>query len=140
MFQQMSNLSHVKGTLISSITNLVYELPHKLQKRLKTQDLRRFKNIRKISNLGGDFLINQCPVSLKEIKVWQQWSKNTQKQIPKFSCPVQFQQITLFCSKYFAQHCLSKQILSQTRPNLFQTSILNIFYNAISHFSISPKI
>ena len=37
----------------SSITNLVHELPHDLPNDLRL-DLQKLRNIRKISNLGGD--------------------------------------------------------------------------------------
>ena len=43
----------VKRTLMSSITNLVHELPHELPNDLRL-DLQKLRNIRKISNLGGD--------------------------------------------------------------------------------------
>ena len=39
----------------------------RVAKRLKTQDLRKLGNIRKMSNLGGDAA--QCPVFLLEIKL-----------------------------------------------------------------------
>ena len=78
--------------MISSIANLVYKLPHELPNDLR---LRTLGYIRKISNLSRDTA--QCPVSLTEIKLWQQKSKSTQKQISNFSFPVQFYQIYLFC-------------------------------------------
>ena len=77
--------------------------PSGVAERLKTQDLRKYGNISKISNAGED--IAQRPVSLPEIKLWQQQSKNSQKQISNFSCPVLFYCISLFCSKYFVQDC-----------------------------------
>ena len=70
---------------------------------LKTQHLRKIGNIGKFLNLVGD--IAQSPVSLPKIKLWQQKSKNTQKQISNFSGPVQFYWISPFCSKYFAKDC-----------------------------------
>ena len=88
VFQYKSNSPQVKRDLIASITNFVYELPHKLPSHLRLWKLR---NIRKISNQGGH--IAQCPVSLPETKVWQQQLKNTQKYI---SCPVQFYQTFYF--------------------------------------------
>ena len=99
--------------MIFSIANLVYELPHELPSNLR---LRILGNIRKISNLGAD--IAQCPVSLPEIKLWQQQSKNIQKQISNFSCPVQFYWISLFCSKYFAQDY--RQFPGKTDDKIFQ--------------------
>ena len=41
----------VKRCLISSITNLVHELPYELPNDLR---IRRLGNIKKMSNLGGD--------------------------------------------------------------------------------------
>ena len=42
---------------------------HTRKKKKKTEDLRKYGNIRKISNLEG--YIAQCPVSPPEIKLWQ---------------------------------------------------------------------
>ena len=78
-----------------------------LAERPDSQDLMKKGNNRKISNCGGD--IAQCPLFLPEIKLQQQQSKKMQKQISTFSCPVQFYLISLSCSKYFVQDCLSKQ-------------------------------
>ena len=50
IFQYRSNSPQVKGTLISSIANLVYELPNELPNDFR---LRILGNIRKISNLSG---------------------------------------------------------------------------------------
>ena len=41
-------------------------------------------------------------VSFPEIKLWQQQSKNTQKQISNFSCPFLFYWISLLCFKHIA--------------------------------------
>ena len=46
-------LTTSKGNVISSIRNLVYELPHELPNNLRLKDLSKEGNIRKISNLGG---------------------------------------------------------------------------------------
>ena len=70
--------------------------------RLKTQDLRKPGNIRKVTNSSG--LIAQCPFSLQKIRLWQQQLKDTQKQIPNFSFPVQFYWISSFCSKCFVRN------------------------------------
>ena len=77
IFQYRSDSPQVKGNLISSITNLLYELPHELPNDLR---LRKLGNIRKISNLGGH--IAQYLVSLQELRICEQQLKNTQKQIP----------------------------------------------------------
>ena len=45
----MSDSPQIKQNLISSIENLVYELPHELPNDLR---LRKLGNTRKISNLG----------------------------------------------------------------------------------------
>ena len=82
----------------------------RVTERLKTQDLRKLGNIRKMSN-SGDHLA-QCLVSLQvqELRLSEQHLKNMQTQILNFSFPVQFYCITTFCSKYFVQDCLSKQM------------------------------
>ena len=74
--------------------------------QLKTQDLRKLGNIRKISNLVGH--IAQCLVSLQGFRLWKQQLKNKQKQIPNSPFPVQFYWLTPFCSKYFVRDYLSK--------------------------------
>ena len=57
IIQHMSESPQVKQYLISTITNLVHELPNNL----------RLENIRKISNVSGDAA--QCPVFPPEIKL-----------------------------------------------------------------------
>ena len=104
IFQCRYNSQKVKGNLISSIANLVYELPHEL---LHDLILRILGNIRNISNLVRH--IAQCLVSLQELRLCEQQLKNMQKQIPNFSFPVQFYWITPFCSKYFLQDCSQLQ-------------------------------
>ena len=94
MFWYRSNLPQEKQTLISSITNLAYNV------RL---DHHKWRNIRQISNLGVG--IAQWSVSLQEIKVWQYQSKNMQKKVSNYFCPVQFYWISLFCSKFLDQDC-----------------------------------
>ena len=68
MSQYRLDLRQVKRALISSTTNLVYELPRELPNDLRL-GFRKLGNIRKISNLDGDIV--WCPVSLKKIKLWQ---------------------------------------------------------------------
>ena len=51
-------------------TKLGITIASRVTKRLKTQDLTKSRNAKKILNLCGD--IAQCPVSLPEINVWQQ--------------------------------------------------------------------
>ena len=71
----------------------------RVAERLKTQDLRKLGNIRKISDLGRHKA--QCPVSLQKIKLWQQQLKNTQKQVPDLFLS-SFTR-SLFFSKYFVR-------------------------------------
>ena len=89
-------------------------------------------NVRKISNLGGD--IAQCLVSLQELTLCQQQLKNTQKQIPNFSFPVQFYWITPFCSKYFVRDCLSKQIFGSNSAQSPSNSNFLTFFITPKHF------
>ena len=129
VFQYRFDSPNIKRTLISSIANSVYELPHEVPNN-KTQDLRKLGNIRKISNLGGH--IAQCLVSLQEIRLWQQQLKYTQNLIPNFSFLVQFYWISPFCSKYFVRDYLSKQIFG---PNLAQFPS-NSFSVTSKHFFV----
>ena len=88
MFQYRSKSPQVKQYLVSSMVNLVYELPNDLRvasrvsERLKTQGRRKLGNIGKISNFVGD--VAQCTVSPREIKLCQQQSKNTQSRYQTF--------------------------------------------------------
>ena len=67
--------------------------------RLKTQDLTKFGKIGKTANLGGD--IAQCPVSLPEIKLWQQQYPKIWKNRQNVSFSVQFYWIFFTLAKYF---------------------------------------
>ena len=89
----------------------------RVAKQLKSQDLRKKKNIRKMLNLVGGRA--QCAVSLPKIEIWQWQSKDMENSIPNCSWPVQFYWISLFCSKYFAQDYPSKDIF---RLKLVQSS------------------
>ena len=75
----------------SKITNLVHSLPHELVNDLK-QKIRKPQIWMKIA---------QCPVTLPEIKLWQQHAQNTKKQISNFSSLAQFYRISIICSRYF---------------------------------------
>lgn len=79
-----------------------------VSERLKTEDLRKLVNIRKISNLG------------REIKLATGVRKSTQKLISKFSNPIQFDWI-----RYFVANILSKLWLKS--PRLKRTPILLLF-------------
>ena len=102
ILQQRSDQRQVKRNVISTMANVVYELPHQLPNDLRLRILRNNKILGK-SKIWVETA--QCSVSLPEIKLWQQQSRNTQKQIPNVSCTVQFYWISLFCFKYFAQDC-----------------------------------
>ena len=82
----------------------------RVDKRLKTQDLRNLGNIRQISNLGGG--IGQYPVSLTEMKLWQQQlKKDTKVDLKAFLfCPVSLG-LSIYLSIfpiYFVQNCRQK--------------------------------
>ena len=107
IFLYRSDSPQIKQNLISS----------RVVEQLQTQGIRKRDNIRKVLNLGGH--TTQCLVSLHELKLSQQQSeKNTQKQIPNVSFPVQFYWITPFCSKYFVWDCRlnSGMICIRMRP------------------------
>ena len=89
-----------KTKLDIQYSKLDKELPYELSNDLR---LRKLGSIQKISNLGGH--IAQCLASLQELRTFQQQLKNTQKQIPNFSSPLQFYWIIPFCSKYFVREC-----------------------------------
>lgn len=55
---------------------------------LRTQDLKNFRNVRKMLKLGGD--VAQFPLSSLGVKLLQQRSKMTIKQISELSGAVQF--------------------------------------------------
>ena len=65
---------------------------HDIYKGLETQELIKLGKFGKISKMGRSRA--QYPVSLPKIKFWYQWSKITQKQIPKFLRPPQFHLIS----------------------------------------------
>ena len=100
VFKYRSDSPQVQENMISTITNLKYELSHELPNDLR---LRILGNIGEIANQGGD--IAQCPAPFPKIKLWQWQLKITQKQIRNFSCSVQFYWISLFCSRYFVWDC-----------------------------------
>ena len=97
-----------------------------------TSDLGPQKIMKYYKNLKFGWTHNLKLVSLEEIRLWQQQLKNTQKQIPNFSFPVQLYQISPFCFKQFVWDCLSKQIFG---PKLAQPP----FNSNFLAFSITPK-
>ena len=96
----------------------------KKKKRVKSQDLRKLGNYRKILNLV------ECPASLQEIKLWQQQLKNTLAQVLNFSCSVQFYWIFLLCSKHFIQDCSFQKFQRNLRILLeFLEPIIALYSN-----------
>ena len=81
---------------IYTITNLLYEMPNDLRLRILGDQ----KILEKTQ-----IWINTCPVSLQQIRLWQQQLKNRQKQISNFSFPIQFYWISLFYNEYFVRGC-----------------------------------
>ena len=74
-----------KRKLYIQHTKLGTRVASRVAERLRTQDLRKLENIRKISNLGGR--LAQCLVSLiflQELRLCKQQLKITQKQIQTF--------------------------------------------------------
>ena len=69
-------------------------LTSRVAERLKTQDLRKSGNIGNMTKMAGGRA--QYPVFLPQIEIWYYWSKITQKQISKFSCPFLLNFLTLF--------------------------------------------
>ena len=90
----------VNPNSISSIIILEYKLPDELPNDLKYRVL---VNIRKISNLDG--YRAQCPVFLPGIKLCQERSKNTDKQISKLCSLVQFYWVVIICCNRFVHDC-----------------------------------
>ena len=104
----------------------------RVAERLKTQDLRKLGNIRKISSLGGH--IAQCLVSLQELRLCQLQLKNTQKQVPNCSSPVQFYWIIPFSSRYFIRDRLSKHIFGPNSAQFPSNSNFSTFFITPKHF------
>ena len=94
----------------------------RVAERLKTQDLRKLGNIRKLSKLHG--MIAQYPGSLPKWKFCQYQQKALERQKLKFSCCVLFHMKTRVSLKYFVSYCLWKLFLILNRPRLLQTLFL----------------
>ena len=114
-----SELTQVKRNLISSIINFPCELPFVLPSSGRPRILGNQEILEQITNLGGD--IAQHPVSLPQIKLWQQQSKYREKCISNFSCPVQFYQTFYFVQIFYP----GLQIFFSSKQ-LSKTSILEI--------------
>ena len=128
-----------KTKLDIQYSKLGIRVTSRVAKQLKTQDLRKLGNIRKISNLGGHIV--QCLVSLQELRLCEQQLKNTQKQIPNFSFPVQFYWITPCCSKYLFHLYHPPYISISSLPNsLYQYFISTILPLLVFHLYHPPYI
>ena len=99
IFQHMSDLLQVKQNLISSIANLVYELPHKL-----SNDLRRIRKTQKNLN-STHSLIPSLPLRKQPFAITKEIRKTDTKLF--FSCLV-----LLYISILFKIFCpgLSEQV------------------------------
>ena len=111
---------------------------HKLPKDLR---LRILGNQTKISNLGGH--IAWCTVSFQEIRLSQQQSKNTQKQIPNFFFSVQFYWISPFFFQIFVRDCKLPSMLYSIMQSIldylkglcaFSSLVDGVFTNLLKHF------
>ena len=80
---------------------LCIRIAFQVDERFKTQDLRKLKNIRKISKSVGSRA--KCPLSFPVKTLWSQLPKVTEKQISKFFDPFRFYQIFLLCLIKFVQ-------------------------------------
>ena len=133
MFQYRSYQPQVKRNLISSISNLVYELPHELPNDLRLKILGNEEIFGKSEIAWRHSLVPSLPSRNETLAIAVKQHTKVDIRI-LFSCPV-FYWISLFYSKYFSQDCLSKQSfglnLAQYSSN-FNFMILCILSN---HFS-----
>ena len=114
-----SESSQVKRYLISSITNLVHELPHELP-----NDLR-------LRILGNQEILEKCQMwvqtqpksqsSFQKLNVDNSCQKTHKIRYQIFEALSNFTVFLYFCVKYFGQDCLRKQILAVTWPSLLHT-------------------
>ena len=102
VFYDKSNTPQVKRNFISSITNLVYELPQKLPNNLKLR-IQKIRKYKKDLKIGPEHRV--LPISLLETKFWQIAIKNA----VTFSISVELHQIFFFL-KYFVCDSLSKHL------------------------------
>lgn len=82
-----------------------------VSKQLKTQDLKKLENILKILMLG--VVTASCSVSPQENNFWQQPSKITQKEIPKFSSLLHYCKFFLLFQIHFVKDCSLLQTIKQ---------------------------
>ena len=125
----------VKGTLITSITSLVYELSHELPNDL----MRRILRNQGILENPQNWLGTQPPVRFPLIKLWKWQSKNTQNQISDFPCPAQFYWISLTCPKYFLRDRFNGPPKSLTHTKNMKYSRTDCCGNAIATILILLK-
>ena len=113
MFYYRSDSPQAKRNLLSSTTNLIYQLSPELPNKLRLSIIENQEILEK-SRIWLETA--QCPASPPGIRLWQQQSKNTQKFITNFSYPVQSYRISfrncrfplpLFTSRKIKHHYLS---------------------------------
>ena len=110
-------LTTTKRKLDIQYSKLGIRVASQVVKQLKTQDLRKLRNIRKISNLGGH--IPQCLVSLQELILCEQQLKNTQKQIPNIFFLSSFTGLLHFVSSILSG-IIDLQILYKIQSHLYK--------------------
>ena len=96
-----SRLTTGKRNMVSSIANLVYELPHELPSDL---GLRVLGNGEILGGLKFGWRHSRAP-SLPSRNEALAVAVKKRAKVENFSCPVQFYWISPFCSKYFARDC-----------------------------------
>ena len=107
IFYHRPDQPQVKRKVVATTTSLVYGFSHELPNNLRLRILGN-KEI-----LGKSLIwFEKGQVSLPEIKLWNSNQKSRHNQISKFSSPVKFYWISLFCFNYFVQDILSKKILA----------------------------
>ena len=115
--------------MISSIANLIYELPHELPNYLRLRILGKKQILGK-----SQIWVETSRVPPPDIKLWPEQSKNTQKQISNFSYPIQPYWISLPCSTYLVQDCLSKQSFGLHSPQSPSTLVFLTFSISSKYF------
>ena len=101
MFCQIFLSPEVKRWAI--ITYKYVRVASPVAERIKTQDLRRLGNNRKVSKRHR--MIDQCPVFLSKRKFCQRQEKCPEKQQLKFACVTLFHMKTRVSLKYFITDC-----------------------------------
>ena len=123
--QYRSDLPQVKGNLIFSIANLVYELPHELPNDLRFRILGNWKILEKFQIWVDTQPSAQSPFKNLQIAVKKNAKTDTKL---LFSCPVLLDYSILFqifCLR-LSEQANFRSLLS---PVPFQLQFFNIFYN-----------